>query len=99
MLKLKQQFDLQKDVVFDLLRKEASVCRVKGEAFRCLQRYLAKIIIELICLSLNIQSTIITQLSLKSFYQLQRIQSSCDLLYSHLDNAHNQQQVELFALL
>ncbi|XP_038130660.1 gamma-secretase-activating protein isoform X2 [Cyprinodon tularosa] len=29
MLKLKQQFDLQRDVVFDLLRKEASVCRVK----------------------------------------------------------------------
>ncbi|XP_043964557.1 gamma-secretase-activating protein isoform X1 [Gambusia affinis] len=29
MLKLKEQFDLQRDVVFDLLRKEASVCRVK----------------------------------------------------------------------
>ncbi|XP_047245254.1 gamma-secretase-activating protein isoform X2 [Girardinichthys multiradiatus] len=29
MLKLKQQFDLQRDVVFDILRKEASVCRVK----------------------------------------------------------------------
>ncbi|XP_027899108.1 gamma-secretase-activating protein isoform X2 [Xiphophorus couchianus] len=29
MLKLKEQFDLERDVVFDLLRKEASVCRVK----------------------------------------------------------------------
>ncbi|XP_014826309.1 PREDICTED: gamma-secretase-activating protein isoform X3 [Poecilia mexicana] len=29
MLKLKEQFDLQRDVVFDLLKKEASVCRVK----------------------------------------------------------------------
>ncbi|KAF7229102.1 gamma-secretase-activating protein isoform X1 [Nothobranchius furzeri] len=29
MLKLEETFDLQKDVVFDILRKEASVCRVK----------------------------------------------------------------------
>uniref|UniRef100_A0A1A7XJ78 Pigeon homolog n=1 Tax=Iconisemion striatum TaxID=60296 RepID=A0A1A7XJ78_9TELE len=29
MLKLEEKFDLQKDVVFDILRKEASVCRVK----------------------------------------------------------------------
>ncbi|XP_054910785.1 gamma-secretase-activating protein [Poeciliopsis prolifica] len=29
MLKLKEEFDLQRDVVFDLLRKEASVCRLK----------------------------------------------------------------------
>uniref|UniRef100_A0A3Q3FXM6 Gamma-secretase activating protein n=1 Tax=Kryptolebias marmoratus TaxID=37003 RepID=A0A3Q3FXM6_KRYMA len=29
MLKLKQTFDLQNDVVLDILRKEASVCRVK----------------------------------------------------------------------
>ncbi|XP_017158370.1 gamma-secretase-activating protein isoform X3 [Poecilia reticulata] len=29
MLKLKEQFNLQRDVVFDLLKKEASVCRVK----------------------------------------------------------------------
>lgn len=32
MLKLKGKFDLNRDVVCDLLRKEASVCRVKGEA-------------------------------------------------------------------
>lgn len=35
MLKLKPKFDLHRDVVSDILRKEASVCRVKGEAFRC----------------------------------------------------------------
>ncbi|KAM4523511.1 gamma-secretase-activating protein isoform 1-T1 [Fundulus diaphanus] len=29
MLKLRQEFDLQRDVVIDILRKEASVCRVK----------------------------------------------------------------------
>lgn len=34
MLKLKPKFDLHRDVVCDLLRKEASVCRVTGEAFR-----------------------------------------------------------------
>lgn len=32
MLKLKAKFDLHRDVVCDILRKEASVCRVKGEA-------------------------------------------------------------------
>lgn len=31
MLKLRPKFDLRKDVVSDVLRKEASVCRVKGE--------------------------------------------------------------------
>lgn len=31
MLKLKPKFDLRRDVVFDILRKEAAVCRVKGE--------------------------------------------------------------------
>lgn len=31
MLKLKPKFDLRRDVVSDILRKEASVCRVKGE--------------------------------------------------------------------
>lgn len=35
MLKLQPKFDLHRDVVSDILRKEASVCRVKGEAFRC----------------------------------------------------------------
>lgn len=35
MLKLKPKFDLHRDVVSDVLRKEASVCRVEGEAFRC----------------------------------------------------------------
>lgn len=35
MLKLRLKFDLHRDVVSDILRKEASVCRVKGEAFRC----------------------------------------------------------------
>lgn len=35
MLKLKAKFDLHRDVVCDILRKEASVCRVTGEAFRC----------------------------------------------------------------
>lgn len=34
MLKLKLKFDLHRDVVSDLLRKEASVSRVTGEAFR-----------------------------------------------------------------
>lgn len=34
MFKLKLRFDLHRDVVSDILRKEASVCRVKGEAFR-----------------------------------------------------------------
>lgn len=31
MLKFKPKFDLHRDVVSDILRKEASVCRVKGE--------------------------------------------------------------------
>lgn len=31
MLKLEAQFDLHRDVECDILRKEASVCRVKGE--------------------------------------------------------------------
>lgn len=34
MFKLKLKFDLHRDVVSDILTKEASVCRVKGEAFR-----------------------------------------------------------------
>lgn len=41
MLKLKPKFDLRRDVVSDILRKEASVCRVKGEetfATVCLTR-------------------------------------------------------------
>ena len=33
MLKLKPKFDLHRDVECDILKKEASVCRVKGEAF------------------------------------------------------------------
>lgn len=33
MLRLQTKFDLH--VVSDILRKEASVCRVAGEAFRC----------------------------------------------------------------
>lgn len=33
MLKVKPKFDLYRDVECDILRKEASVCRVKGEAF------------------------------------------------------------------
>lgn len=34
MLKLTPTFDLQRDVVSDIFRREASVCRVPGEAFR-----------------------------------------------------------------
>lgn len=36
MLTLTTKFDLRRDVVSDILRKERSACRVKGEAFRCL---------------------------------------------------------------
>lgn len=34
MLKLQAQFDLQRDVVSDVFKKEASVGRLKGEAVR-----------------------------------------------------------------
>lgn len=35
MLTLQPKFDLHTDVVSEVLRKEALVCRVEGEAFRC----------------------------------------------------------------
>lgn len=35
MLRSEPRFDLRRDVEADILRKEASVCRVTGEAFRC----------------------------------------------------------------
>lgn len=35
MLKLQPKFDLRRDVEVDIRRKEAAVCRVKGEAFTC----------------------------------------------------------------
>lgn len=36
MLEFEQRFDLQSDVVSDILKKEASVCELtEGEAFRC----------------------------------------------------------------